>query len=106
VGQLSRGLQQRLGIARAIVHDPALLLLDEPDTGLDLQAFHLLENIVLDADRQRTVLLTTHNLEYARRLCHSGLVLVGGRIAGELAVSELDSGRLERLYGDPAPVVP
>jgi heme exporter protein A len=106
VGQLSRGLQQRLGIARAMVHDPDVLLLDEPDTGLDLQAFHLLESIALAADRQRTILLTTHNLEYARQLCHSGLVLVGGRLAGELAVTELDSGRLERLYGVPSPVHP
>lgn len=102
VDTLSRGLQQRLAIARAILHRPALLLLDEPDTGLDLPSYHLLENLLLGAEGRRTVIMATHNLEQGRRLCRRALVLVGGRLVGELPTDELDADRLTTLYRAPA----
>jgi heme ABC exporter ATP-binding subunit CcmA len=79
---LSRGLQQRLALARAIVHDPAILLLDEPDTGLDLAGADLLGRLLVDESGQpRTVLLTTHNLERALEVADRVVVLVRGRLA-------------------------
>ena len=78
---LSRGQQQRLAIARALLHDPPILLLDEPDTGLDLTAFGLLERLLLDRPGGRTIVLATHNLRLAARLCDSFAILDAGRLA-------------------------
>ena len=78
---LSRGQQQRLTIARALLHDPPILLLDEPDTGLDLTAFGLLERLLLDRPGGRTIVLATHNLRLAARLCDSFAILDAGRLA-------------------------
>ena len=107
VDSLSRGLQQRLAIGRAILHDPPILLLDEPDTGLDLAAAHLLEGLLAERGDvangaaqpgARTVVMATHNLDYARRLCDRALVLVAGRLAAEVTTDQLDSRRLSWLY--------
>ena len=75
---LSRGLQQRLAIARAIVHDPRLLVLDEPDASLGSDAADLLAAIMHD----RTAVLATHDHALANRLCPRTLVLRNGRSVG------------------------
>ena len=96
---LSRGLQQRLAIARAVLHDPPILLLDEPDTGLDLPAQQLLESVLFGGTHQdRTIVLATHNLDQARRLCGRAAVLVGGRLVSELPTCELSADVLGGLY--------
>ena len=96
VGRLSRGQQQRVTIARALLHDPAVLLLDEPDTGLDLAAFALLEELA--TERPRTVVMTTHNLARGLRLGTRVAVLARGRLVHEqLAVSPADGPRLADL---------
>jgi heme exporter protein A len=110
-GGLSRGQQQRLTVARALLHDPPILILDEPDTGLDLAAFALLERLLLAGER--TILLTTHNLRQAARLCDRAAILNAGRFvyAAPLALDAADA--LEATYrqvteraGMPAPPAP
>jgi heme exporter protein A len=97
VGRLSRGQQQRVTIARALVHDPPLLLLDEPDTGLDLAAFGLLESL-LTTSAERGVVLTTHNLTAGLRLGTRVAVLSRGRIVYEqAAVQASDAPALAEL---------
>jgi ABC-type multidrug transport system ATPase subunit len=81
VGRLSRGQQQRVTIARALLHEPAVLLLDEPDTGLDVAAFGLLENLLLTGEY--SVVLTTHNLSTGVRLGTRAVVLARGRLVYE-----------------------
>jgi heme exporter protein A len=76
--QLSRGMQQRLAIARAILHEPRLLVLDEPDASLGTDAADLLGNVM----RGRTVILATHDRALAARLCPRTLVLRHGRSTG------------------------
>jgi heme exporter protein A len=76
--RLSRGMQQRLAIARATVHDPKLLVLDEPDASLGSDAGDLLARVM----RDRTVILATHDHALANRLCPRTLVLRHGRSAG------------------------
>jgi len=78
VSELSRGMQQRLAIARAVLHDPLLLILDEPDASLDSEGADLLATVMKD----RTVVLATHNQALATRLCPRSLVLRRGRVLG------------------------
>ncbi len=78
-GELSRGQLQRLGLARAVVHRPELLVLDEPDASLDAEGRALLARIA----EGRTLVLATHDLVLARRICGRALLLRGGRAAGD-----------------------
>jgi heme exporter protein A len=81
VGSLSRGQVQRLALARGILHDPAVLLLDEPDTGLDAEALVLLGELVRErCAASGSVLLTTHHIERGLELADVALVLVRGRL--------------------------
>jgi heme exporter protein A len=77
-GRLSRGMQQRLAIGRAILHDPKLLVLDEPDSSLGSDAAELLAALM----RDRTVVLATHDQALANKLCQRTLVLRHGRSVG------------------------
>ena len=81
-GTLSRGQAQRLALARGILHRPKLLLLDEPDTGLDEEATALMSELVAEHTAAGgTTILTTHNLERGFALADDALALVAGRVA-------------------------
>ena len=96
VGRLSRGQQQRIAIARALLHDPPVLLLDEPDTGLDVAAFGLLEDLLLGS--HHTVILTTHNLVAGLRLATRAAVLARGNLIEErTSLSSQDAAPLAEL---------
>jgi len=82
VRDFSRGMQQRLALARAILHDPDVLIFDEPYTGLDPDGAAWLDSLLRDlAARGRTILMTTHDLERGLRLASRALVLVEGEIS-------------------------
>jgi lipooligosaccharide transport system ATP-binding protein len=84
VDPLSGGMKRRLTIARAMVNDPAIVLLDEPTTGLDPQARHLLWERLFQLKRRGTTLvLTTHYMDEAEQLCDRLVVMDGGRIVAE-----------------------
>ncbi|MCL6437130.1 MAG: ATP-binding cassette domain-containing protein [Rubrobacteraceae bacterium] len=90
VEHLSGGMKRRLVIARALVNDPDLLILDEPTTGLDPQARHLVwERLRELAARGKTLILTTHYMEEAARLCDRLVIMWGGRIISEGTPEEL-----------------
>ena len=97
VGTLSRGQQQRLALARALVHQPSLLLLDEPDTGLDEPGQTLLAAVVRTA--APTVVLTTHSLERALALADRVVALAAGKVAYEAPAASIDLGRLRQALG-------
>jgi ABC-type multidrug transport system ATPase subunit len=97
VGTLSRGQQQRLALARALLHRPSLLLLDEPDTGLDEAGQALLAALVREA--APTVVLATHSLERAIALADRVVVLEAGKVAGEAATADLDVATLRAALG-------
>jgi heme exporter protein A len=124
VRTFSRGMKQRLAIARALLHDPPVLLLDEPYTGLDRQAARMLDAVLEDAALRgsgfsapahahsdapthsdapdartpRTVVLTTHNLERGLGMCRRVALLVDGRIVQEMGEEDWDLGRFQALY--------
>ena len=90
VEPLSGGMKRRLTIARALVNDPEILLLDEPTTGLDPQARHVLWDRLFRLKRQGvTLVLTTHYMDEAEQLCDRLVVMDGGRIAAEGSPREL-----------------
>ncbi len=83
-GDLSGGMKRRLSLARALINDPALLLLDEPTTGLDPQARHLMwERLQQLLQQGKSILLTTHFMDEAERLCDRLLVLDHGQVIAE-----------------------
>ncbi len=88
VKNFSRGMKQRLAIARALIHDPKILILDEPTTGLDVfgkqELFSFLENF------EGTVLFTTHNLEEAEKTCERALIMSSGKIVFDGGADELE----------------
>ncbi len=95
----SRGMRQRLAIARALLHDPPVLVLDEPYTGLDRGAAEMLDAVLAEADLgSRTVLLTTHNLENGLRHSSRVAVLVNGVITYETGDGAWDPGDLRSEY--------
>ena len=103
-GELSGGMKRRLSLARALVNDPQLLLLDEPTTGLDPQARHLMwERLQLLLQQGKSILLTTHFMDEAERLCSRLLVLDHGKKIAEGTPRYLIAQHLEpdvvEVYG-------
>jgi lipooligosaccharide transport system ATP-binding protein len=106
-GELSGGMKRRLSLARALVNDPRLLLLDEPTTGLDPQARHMMwERLQVLLQQGKSILLTTHFMDEAERLCSRLLVLDHGKKIAEGKPRELIAQHLEpdvvEVYGNGA----
>ena len=106
-GELSGGMRRRLSLARALVNDPKLLMLDEPTTGLDPQARHLMwERLQLLLQQGKSILLTTHFMDEAERLCSRLLVIDHGRKIAEGKPRDLIAEYLEpdvvEAYGNGA----
>jgi ABC-2 type transport system ATP-binding protein len=90
VRAFSGGMMQRLSIARALMHEPAVLFLDEPSVGLDPQARLLLWNLIRDShERGTTIVLTTHNMEEADALCQRLAIIDHGRVIAEGTPADL-----------------
>ncbi len=103
-GELSGGMKRRLSLARALINDPLLLLLDEPTTGLDPQARHLMwERLQQLLQQGKSILLTTHFMDEAERLCDRLLVIDHGRKIADGKPRDLISEHLEpdvvEVYG-------
>ena len=106
-GQLSGGMKRRLSLARALINDPNILLLDEPTTGLDPQARHLMwERLQQLLQQGKSILLTTHFMDEAERLCNRLLLLDHGKKIAEGTPRDLISQHLEpdvvEVYGQDA----
>src|SRR5688500_20290699 len=91
--QLSRGMQQKVAIARALLTTPTLLLLDEPTTGLDIRSKREVQTFVRDLrdEHDATILLTTHDLDEAARLADRIGILHGGKLVAEGTVEGLQT---------------
>lgn len=107
VSTLSRGMQQRISIARALLHKPVIMLLDEPETGLDQQAISMLwEVLPAEGGAKRSVILTSHSLERGLELGERLLILDKGKIVYEGFKAALDLDGLKKVYQQSTRVSP
>ncbi len=95
VKTFSRGMKQRLAIARALLHDPEILILDEPTSGLDVNGRIELLNYLSKLDK--TILLTTHNINEAEKLCDRAIILYGGKIVAECSINEVEKIYMSKM---------
>jgi heme ABC exporter ATP-binding subunit CcmA len=99
VGTFSRGMKQRLSIARAILHEPQILLLDEPYTGLDQNATQILTAILKRLHTgKRTIIMTTHNLEQGFRISDRVAILTDGKISFDGYRKDLKLSKFKQIY--------
>ncbi len=96
IGQLSKGYKQRIGLAQAIIHQPDLLILDEPTNGLDPNQIIEIRNVVKEIGQQKTVLLSTHIMQEVEALCSRVILIHKGNILQDCAIEEF-KGKFESL---------
>lgn len=95
IAKLSKGMRQRVGLAQALLHQPQVLILDEPTIGLDPAQIIEVRNLIREIGKQRTVLLSTHILSEAQQICNRVLIINKGHIVAEDTPSRLQ----QRLTG-------
>jgi heme ABC exporter ATP-binding subunit CcmA len=99
VGQFSRGMKQRAAVARVILHNPPVLLLDEPYTGLDYKAWRMLSDILKKFhDKGKTIFLITHNVELGHRIGERLAILVNGKVAFDCQKKDMDLEAFKEKY--------
>lgn len=89
IGTLSKGYRQRVGLAQAIIHDPAVLILDEPTTGLDPNQLTDIRQLIKTLGAEKTVILSTHIMQEVEAVCDRVLILNHGTVVANARVSEL-----------------
>lgn len=98
VGTFSRGMTQRLAIARALVHDPCVVFLDEPYSGLDPHAMEIFDELIGSVREGRTFVMVSHDLRKGFEMCTHALVLAKGKVVEYAPKEELDWDSFEKLY--------
>ena len=88
-GQLSKGYRQRLGLAQAILHNPDVLILDEPTTGLDPNQIIEIRNLIRNIGKEKTVILSTHIMQEVEAVCDRVIVINKGKIAADKSIESL-----------------
>ena len=96
ISQLSKGYKQRVGLAQAIIHQPDLLILDEPTNGLDPNQILEIRNVVKQIGQQKTVLLSTHIMQEVEALCSRVILIHRGNILRDCPIDEF-KGKFESL---------
>jgi len=91
IGALSKGYRQRVGLAQALIHDPKVLILDEPTTGLDPNQLAEIRNLIIEVGKQKTVLLSTHIMQEVEAICNRVIIINKGEIVANDSTSVLQS---------------
>jgi ABC-2 type transport system ATP-binding protein len=89
IGQLSKGYQQRVGIAAAILHDPEVLILDEPTTGLDPNQLQEIRTLIKDLGKEKTILFSTHIMQEVEAVCDRVIIIKKGAVLLDKPLQEL-----------------
>ncbi len=92
IGHLSKGYKQRVGLAKAIIHNPKILFMDEPTSGLDPNQAEDVRNLIKDLKKEKTIFLSTHILPEARSICDRVIIIHRGKIVIDGKIPEIVSG--------------
>ena len=98
IGQLSKGYRQRLGLAQALIHDPEVLILDEPTTGLDPNQLEFVRDIIRRAGANKAVLLSTHVMQEVEAMYSRAIIINPGRIVADDPIGSLTAGQLTEKF--------
>ncbi len=98
IGQLSKGYRQRVGLAQAMIHNPEVLVLDEPTTGLDPNQLADIRQLIIDLGREKTVLLSTHIMQEVQAMCDRVIIINRGNIVANDQTSRLQQSANRQIY--------
>lgn len=92
IGALSKGYRQRVGLAQALIHDPSVLILDEPTTGLDPNQLEEIRQLIRTISRNKTVMLSTHILQEVEAICNRVIIINKGKLVADGSIGQLKAG--------------
>ena len=95
IGELSKGYQQRVGLVAALLHNPEVLILDEPTTGLDPNQLEEVRKLIKEVGKDKTVLLSTHILQEVEKMCNRVVIINKGEIVSDKLISEYKKENLD-----------
>lgn len=98
LGQLSKGYRQRVGLAAALLHEPEVLILDEPTTGLDVNQLVEIRQLIKEAGADKTVMLSTHIMQEVEFLCDRVIIINKGKIVADRPIADLKQATLGTVY--------
>lgn len=99
IGTLSKGYKQRVGLAQALIHDPKVLILDEPTTGLDPNQLLEIRNLIKQIGQSKTILLSTHIMQEVEAVCSRVIIINNGRLVADDETKQLSAGgSLEKKF--------
>ena len=100
IGALSKGYKQRVGLAQALIHDPEVLILDEPTTGLDPNQLVEIRELIKSVGKEKTILLSTHIMQEVEAICDRVIIINKGKL-----VADDDTSNLSKLMGSPESIL-
>tara|TARA_Y100000589_G_scaffold243842_1_gene231519 strand:+ start:7198 stop:7893 length:696 start_codon:yes stop_codon:yes gene_type:complete len=95
IGELSKGYRQRVGLAGALVHDPEVLILDEPTTGLDPNQLVEIRNLIKNSGKNKTVMLSTHIIQEVEKMCNRVIIINKGKIVADEQLESLKAKKVD-----------
>ncbi len=96
IGALSKGYRQRVGLAQALIHNPGILILDEPTTGLDPNQLEEIRNLIREISKEKTVMLSSHIMQEVEAVCNRIVIINKGNIVADGRIDEIKSGKINR----------
>ena len=95
IRELSKGFKQRVGLAAALIHNPEILILDEPTTGLDPNQLVEIRNLIKEVGKEKTVLLSTHIMQEVDKMCNRVIIINKGEIVDDRLISNLKENNID-----------
>lgn len=95
IGELSKGYRQRVGLAAALIHDPEVLILDEPTTGLDPNQLLEIRNLIKNSGKNKTVILSTHIMQEVEKICTRVIIINKGKIVADEQLKSLKAKKID-----------